>query len=151
MERYWHEKGMDQRTCDEPNVVSTLEVCVHQLSFCQEHKQDTQTHEYHDTWSVPPLTTEDIMWGQPSCRIWEMVAKIDGLVNCHWPQLRISLIRPVNSTVEKHRASTGHHILNGLLSNAIPMVSSNSGIATCLSKLSQMVSILGTCKTFGVI
>ena len=82
-----------------------------------------------------PLLGEQIQRRQTRFQLGHDVLNEDSKLNSHWPQLRISNIRPVDCSMKKEGSGTGHGVLDALLSHCIVMMTTSS------SKLGQLLEL----------
>ena len=75
-----------------------------------------------------------------------MIVEKDGVVNCHWPQRKVSLVRPVYRQVDEHGSGGGLNVLDCFFSDAIGVMLSNAGELLSLTELFKVLFVFMAVK-----
>ena len=86
----------------------------------------------------PGLVTEQLERAAACVSVGHAIDNVDSMVDSKRPKRDIGNIRPVDGGMMKHGTGNGQHSSNGMLSNSIGVVCSNTRVADSLMELAEM-------------
>ena len=88
----------------------------------------------------PPCPSEYIRRRQSCGRIGDVVVEVDSILDCHWPQSWICLVRPMDGSMEHHCSCNLHDGPDASLCHTIVVVSTNSSKFDDLLELGEVLT-----------
>ena len=71
-----------------------------------------------------------------------MVVNEDSMIYGHWPQRKVSLVRPVDGKMDEHGSCRGLDVLNSLFNNSIYMMLAQASKLLSLGEFFQVLFVV---------